>query len=523
MRAQKDSWSRLDHGRLGNLFTRLQPQRADVKDGSHTLSPWAIAVSVLALLGFGVLVGTSLGSQTGTRTVLLSAALASRSATTSTTPSAASPPATTPEATPTASTTVGGEAEGGLADEGGLAQEGTSKAKKQDSGTRKTERITSPVSPADGRLEQPASGLPPIDHVFLIVLSELGYNTTFGAGPTAPYLSTTLPSQGELIESYYAVAGGEPANGIALISGQGPTEQTLQGCQLYSDIVPASTGTNGQTLGSGCVYPSSTLTLANQLEASGKTWKAYIEGLATSGSTAAGCPHPQLGGSEAIGASTGASGYEGRRNPFIYFHSLIDRSACASNDVEIGRLASDLASPRTSPSFAYIAPDACDDGSPTPCSPGAPAGVAPAEGFLRNVVGEIERSEAYEQGGLIAITSDQAPQSGPDADSSGCCVSTPYPNLQPGKAEAGAPTGASRTTGANRATGASSAVIGGGKVGLLLISKYVKAGSLNVLGEYDHFSLLLSIEELFGLKPLGYADAKGLLAFDASVYNWRRP
>jgi hypothetical protein len=54
---------------------------------------------------------------------------------------------------------------------------------------------------------------------------------------------------------------------------------------------------------------------------------------------------------------------------------------------------------------------------------------------------------------------------------------------------------------------------------LLLISKYVKPASLNVTGEYNHFALLRSIENLFGLKPLGYAAAPGLLAFDSSVFN----
>ena len=56
-------------------------------------------------------------------------------------------------------------------------------------------------------------------------------------------------------------------------------------------------------------------------------------------------------------------------------------------------------------------------------------------------------------------------------------------------------------------------------MGLLLISKYVKPGTLNVTGEYDHFGLLRSIENLFGLKPLGYAALPGLLAFDSSVFN----
>jgi hypothetical protein len=56
-------------------------------------------------------------------------------------------------------------------------------------------------------------------------------------------------------------------------------------------------------------------------------------------------------------------------------------------------------------------------------------------------------------------------------------------------------------------------------VGLLLISRYVKPGTLNLTGEYNHFALLRSIENLFALQPLGYAGAKGLLAFDSSVFN----
>ncbi len=62
-------------------------------------------------------------------------------------------------------------------------------------------------------------------------------------------------------------------------------------------------------------------------------------------------------------------------------------------------------------------------------------------------------------------------------------------------------------------------MLAGGKVGLLLISKYVKPGSVNVTGEYNHYSLLASIENLFGLSHLGYASSPEVLAFDASVYN----
>jgi hypothetical protein len=43
-----------------------------------------------------------------------------------------------------------------------------------------------------------------------------------------------------------------------------------------------------------------------------------------------------------------------------------------------------------------------------------------------------------------------------------------------------------------------------------------------VIAEYNDFSLLGSIEELFGLSRLGYAGTVGLPLFNESVYNARR-
>ena len=59
---------------------------------------------------------------------------------------------------------------------------------------------------------------------------------------------------------------------------------------------------------------------------------------------------------------------------------------------------------------------------------------------------------------------------------------------------------------------------GGGHVGLLLISSFVKAGTTAV-STYNHDSLLRSIEDLFQLEPTGYAGFPGVLAFDSVVYN----
>jgi hypothetical protein len=347
--------------------------------------------------------------------------------------------------------------------------------------------------------------------VFVIMLSDQPYASVFGPTAAAPYLSRTLEHKGELLVRYYAVAHQQLANGIALISGQGPTAETAANCPTYSDIVPATVGADEQVTGQGCVYPSSTETLPGQLTAKHLTWRAYIEGMDEGASGMGAPPAPADGacGHPALGAAAGGGApipvptppagqtYATWRNPFVYLQSLIGSPACASNDVGLDKLASDLSNPKSTPSFAYIAPDLCHDGSPTPCASGAPAGIAAAEGFLKRVVPEILGSKAYKESGLLAITVDEAPSSGEFADSSSCCGQPQFPNLPPSTSALGPE--------------------GGGQVGALLLSPYIaKAGVSQE--PYNHFSLLRTTEDLFGLKHLGYAGLSKVNSFEPSIF-----
>ena len=58
---------------------------------------------------------------------------------------------------------------------------------------------------------------------------------------------------------------------------------------------------------------------------------------------------------------------------------------------------------------------------------------------------------------------------------------------------------------------------------MLLISPWIKAGTTDVIDYYNHYSLLASIEDIFALKHLGYANASGLTAFDASTFDGKGP
>jgi hypothetical protein len=355
--------------------------------------------------------------------------------------------------------------------------------------------------------------LPEIKHVFLIVLDGHGYDEAFGQDSPAPYLAKTLAGEGKLLANYFAVTQGGLANEIALLSGQGPTPQTAANCPEYTAIAPGTASADGQVEGSGCVYPAATETLPGQLTAAKLSWKAYVEDIANG--AAAGqptsCRHPALGAPDASPAPVPGDAFLTWRNPFVYFAGLTEGPECAERDVGLDSLATDLKKAEKTPSLSYIVPNACHDGSETPCAPEQPAGLAPVDGFLEAVVPEIVASPAYkEEGGLIAITFDQAPQEGPAADSSSCCATPAYPNLP-----APAPPASEELPGAGgvKKTG------GGGKVGMLLLSPYVAPGTVEEGTYFNHFSFLRGVEELFGLEPLGYAAEPALTGFEPSLFD----
>lgn len=491
----------------------------DEQDDSHfpMPSPWAAAFAVIALLAFGVGLGLYIRPGSSAPVLLASSPAGTAASTASTASTTSASTSTSMPETPSqsskeepSSSSSGKEPSTGEEESKATSPPSSQESKDEASGKKGSEgKGTSKAKgPQGGGSEgkgESSPTLPPIKHVFVVMLGEQGYGATFGASSQAPYIAKTLRGQGELASEYYGVTAGQLANEIALISGQGPTPQTAANCSTYENLVPGSAGSEGQVLGSGCVYPVSSLTLGDQLVAAGDTWKAYIGGLdeGAAASLQGKCPNPTLGAGDPHFAATAAAPFVTWRDPFLYFRSVIDGSNCGQQNVGISQLAKDLGSATTTPSLAYIAPSPCEDGDPQQCAGASSSGMPAAEGFLKKVVPEIESSAAYKEGGLIAIAPDQAPQSGTDADGSGCCATPKFPNL---------PSSGSTTTATGQPTG-------GGHVGLLLISKYVKPGSSYVTGEYNHFSLLASIEALFKLQTLGFAKNVQLPTFEKAVYN----
>ena len=467
-------------------------------------SPLIWAVLVAAFLGFGVLMGRAAGhsatdalaSSRAPLKVLVAQGSGS-AAMPSSTPVATPPPAPE-ETTPEPSQAPAESTKSSTPTAPSQTSSTSTASSKSSSGSKES------AGGGEGSSSKVAAKLPAIKHVFVVMLDDEPYATAFGPASTAKYLTGTLEKQGELLLRYYAVAHEALANEVALLSGQGPTEANAANCPTYSRISQAGSSSEGQLLGNGCVYPPSTPTLMSQLEVKHHTWKAYIEGIDEGSTMPSGCAHPAAGAADpsaaALTSGATAPGYQTWRNPFVYFSSVVEFSGCASQDVGMSALKSDLANEKSTASFSYIAPGPCDDGNPTPCAPGKAGGMAAADGFLQKVVPEILASKAYKQNGMLAITVDDAPATGEYADSSSCCGQPKFPNLP-------APTGVAKLSGS-----------GGGQVGLLLLSPFVKKGGGLVQETYNHFSLLATVEEVFGLGKLGYAGGAEVKPFSASLF-----
>jgi hypothetical protein len=352
-----------------------------------------------------------------------------------------------------------------------------------------------------GALAAPANaGLPPIKHVFIVVMENENYDSTFGNDTKATYLAKTLPSQGAIIPKYYATGHLSLDNYIAMISGQGPNPETQADGQAgFKDVTPGTIGPDGQAMGSGVVYPQTVLTIANQLEKKGLTWKGYMEDMANGpAGEAKTCRHPQANQQDPTQSARKGDQYAARHNPFVFFHSLIDFPTCARNDVDYSRFAKDLMSELTTPNYSFITPNLCHDGHDEPCKfGGEPGGLESINIFLKKEIPMILGSPAYADGGLLVVTFDEAEGSGSEGDASACCNERAANSPNPGALVMGP---------------------GGGKIGAVLLSPYIQPGT-RVTKSYNHYSLLRSVEDLFGLDHLGYAESPNPGAFGGDVFT----
>jgi hypothetical protein len=333
----------------------------------------------------------------------------------------------------------------------------------------------------------------PVRHVFVLVLENQGFDSTFRAATRAPYLADSLTKAGAFLRQYHGIGHVSLDNYIAMISGLAPTRQTQIDCPRFVEFAQTGTDPDGQPIGTGCVYPSNIKTVANQLEAKRLTWRAFMEDMgADTTRERRTCAHPAIGSIDSTQRATPADQYATKHNPFMYFHSVIDSPSCDANVVSLPPLEEALKTVRTTPNFVFISPSLCHDGHDRPCKNGEPGGLTSANAFLEHWVPMITSSPAFKADGMLVITFDEALS----IDASACCGEKSGPNVV--------------NAGINGP--------GGGRTGAVVLSPFIKPGTVTDT-PYNHYSLLRTIEDIFGLDYLGYAGQRGLNAFGGDVFT----
>ncbi len=191
-----------------------------------------------------------------------------------------------------------------------------------------------------------------------------------------------------------------------------------------------------------------------------------------------------------------------KHDPFMMYPDVADNPARAKNVVPLTELKPDLASGKV-PQYVWITPDICNDmhGMSGPACPYPATGVGPsaqqyrlADAFLRSWVGRIMASPAWTGNSTIFITWDEGsysnvgPNYGPQSDA-GCCDSPilPNPPVNPVDVSGGDLVGGKR--------------FGGGRVATIVIARQGARHYTNS-GAYNHYSLLATVEQNFGLPLL---------------------
>jgi hypothetical protein len=383
---------------------------------------------------------------------------------------------------------------------------------------------------------------PQIKHVFVITLENKSYDDTFGTSTQDPYLRGTLVPMGALLSQYYATGHVSLDNYISMISGQSSTLETQADCASFDDFQLTGVVANGQAVGTGCVYPKRIKALPNQLAEAGYTWRAYMEDMGNDPAReSATCGHVPLDAVDVTQQPEAPSAavptgdqYAGRHNPFIYFHSIIDTPECDANVVNLNKLDADLGAVRTTPNFVFITPNLCDDGhdgdgTGAPgkgCVTGLPGGLTTSDAFLQTWVPKILASPAYKKDGLLIINFDESATASLTSasanglttitatfDGDSCCGQELGPNVT-------RPATSTFVVSPTLTYDLVTVGVGGDRTGAVLISKFITPGTVSST-PYNHYSLLQSIEDIFGVEHLGYAGQAGLKPFGGDVYAKR--
>jgi len=279
--------------------------------------------------------------------------------------------------------------------------------------------------------------VPAFDHIIVFMMENHSFREING-NPDAPFINglAAPPENNPVAVNYRGITHPSLPNYLTITGGN----------PFFVDNCSIAAG--------GCSTAASSI--VDRIEASGRSWKAYMEDMPTStpGTCFVGDNNP---------VPNKAPAYVERHNPFVHFDQIRNNAARCNRIVPYTQLAADLAA---LPGFVWITPNLCNDMHDV-CDP-ALGEVKVGDNFLSTEVPRIRNSAscAAPQTCLIVITYDE----GNDA------LPPPEDNH--------------------------------------VYTLFVRPGAVNSAVAYTHYSLLRTIEDAWALAPLTMNDSNATAMAD---------
>ena len=211
----------------------------------------------------------------------------------------------------------------------------------------------------------------------------------------------------------------------------------------FALIGGSSFGVSSDCLPAQCSLPSNVTAITTLLDSHNQSWKGYAESMPASCS--------QENSADGL--------YFTKHNPFVYFDAITGNtgtgttsSYCNSHVVSLDGFWLDLQAGRL-PAYSFVVPNICDDAHSCP--------LATGDQWLSTTVPKIISSTSFATTALFIVYDE-----GSSSDLSG----------------------------------------GGGQVACILVSPFAKPGYVSH-AQYTHYSLLSTVEAIFGLGTLGRNDS----------------
>jgi phosphatidylinositol-3-phosphatase len=334
----------------------------------------------------------------------------------------------------------------------------------------------------------------PFDHIFYIMMENHATDEILGNDADAPYLNQ-LAKQAAVATNYFGVTHPSLPNYLAAFAGT--TEGIFDDCAAGADVTCAPeefVPDSGDATSAAALTPAETATasttphwfagrnLVDQLEEHHLTWRAYMQSIPATGSTVEYAPVDLVAGVE-----TPHKLYAQKHDPFMYFSDIRNDPKRMEKIVGFDGFADDLADDHV-PNFVWVSPDQCHDMHGVSADDAAAVGIpdcaSPASGldhkvialgdaFVKDTVGKIMHSRAWQRNSAIVIVWDEDDYAG----FAGCCDSP---------------------------VGAGGVVLGGANAPALVVTSR-QPHSQSIGTPFNHYSLLGTIEKVWHLGCLGEA------------------